>query len=75
VGGVGPDQAFPADLPDELIQFYRGLFEQEMSNWPEEVRGQLIDCHVSVEWLRVGLQEANNSDQLYEEMRPRRITT
>jgi pimeloyl-ACP methyl ester carboxylesterase len=64
-----PDQAFPADLPDELIQFYRGLFEQEMSDWPDEVRGQLIDCHVSVEWLRVGLQEAKNSDQLYEEMR------
>jgi pimeloyl-ACP methyl ester carboxylesterase len=64
-----PDQALPDELPDELIQLYRGLFAQEMADWPEEIREPLIDRHVSREWLRVGLQEAKNVDQLYDEVR------
>jgi pimeloyl-ACP methyl ester carboxylesterase len=64
-----PDQALPDELPDELIQFYRGLFAQEMADWPEKVREPLIERHVSLEWLRVGLQEGKNVDQLYEEVR------
>jgi pimeloyl-ACP methyl ester carboxylesterase len=64
-----PDQAFPDELPGELIQFYRGLFAQEMADWPEEVRELLIDRHVSPEWLRTGLQEASNVNQLYDEVR------
>jgi hypothetical protein len=48
-------------LPDELIEHYRGLFEQELADWPEETRELLIDRHVSPEWLRVGFQEAKNS--------------
>jgi pimeloyl-ACP methyl ester carboxylesterase len=64
-----PDQALPDELPDELIHFYRGLFAQETADWPEEIRDLLIDRHVSPEWLRVGLQEAKNVDQLYEEVR------
>jgi hypothetical protein len=64
-----PDQAFPDELPDELIEHYRGLFEQELADWPEETRELLIDRHVSPEWLRVGFQEAKNVDQLYDEVR------
>ena len=64
-----PDQAFPDELPGELIQFYRGLFAQEMADWPEEVREPLIERHVSPEWLRAGLQEASNVNQLYDEVR------
>jgi hypothetical protein len=64
-----PDQALPDELPDELIQLYRGLFAQEMTEWPEEIRDSLVERHVSPEWLRAGLQEVKTVDQLYEEVR------
>jgi len=64
-----PDQALPDKLPDELIQLYRGLFAQEMADWPGEIREPLIERHVSPEWLRVGFEEAKNVDQLYDEIR------
>jgi pimeloyl-ACP methyl ester carboxylesterase len=64
-----PDQALPDELPGELVQFYRGLFGAEMADWPEEIREPLIECHVSREWLRVGLQEAKNIGQLNDELR------
>ena len=63
------DEVLPDELPEELIQFYRGLFEQEMADWPEEIRRVLIERHVSAPWLRAGLQEAKNIDQLYDEVR------
>ena len=64
-----PDQALPDELPEELIQFYRGLFGVEMADWPAEIREPLIERHVSKEWLRVGLQEAKNVGQLNDELR------
>jgi len=64
-----PDQALPDELPEELIQLYRGLFGAEMADWPEEIREPLIERHVSKEWLRVGLQEAKNLGQLNDELR------
>jgi len=63
------DEALPDELPAELIQFYRGLFVQEMADWPEEIREVLSERHVSTDWLRAGLQEAENVDQLYDEVR------
>jgi pimeloyl-ACP methyl ester carboxylesterase len=63
------DEALPDELPDEVIQMYRGLFEQEMSDWPQEIRETLIDRHVHLEWLRVGALEGRNVDQLYDEVR------
>ncbi len=66
---LDPDQALPAELPDELIQFYRGLFAAEMADWPEEIRELLIDCHVSPEWFGVGFAEAKNLAQLNDELR------
>jgi pimeloyl-ACP methyl ester carboxylesterase len=64
-----PDQALPEQLPDEVIQFYRGLFAQEMTDWPDKVREMLIERHVSPAWLQAGFQEAKNVDQLYDEVR------
>lgn len=53
-----------AELPDELIRLYRSLFAAEITDWPEEIGERLIECHVSLEWLQVGLQEAKNLGQL-----------
>ena len=64
-----PDQALPDELPEELVQFYRGLFGAEMADWPARIREPLIERHVSKEWLRVGLQEAKNLGQLNDEVR------
>ena len=47
----------------------RGLFAQEMTGWPAAIREVLIERHVSPAWLRTGLQEAGNIDQLYDEVR------
>lgn len=64
-----PGQELPDELPDELVQFYRGLFAQEMADWPEEIREPLIEYHVSLDGLKVGSQEASNLDQLNDELR------
>ncbi|SDI18427.1 Pimeloyl-ACP methyl ester carboxylesterase [Sinosporangium album] len=63
------DQAFPDELPDELVQLYRGMFAQEMGDWPDTVRELLLDRHVSPEWFRVGFDEAKNVEELNEELR------
>jgi pimeloyl-ACP methyl ester carboxylesterase len=63
------NEALPEELPAELIQFYSALFEQEMTDWPEEIRQVLVERHVSLDWLRASLQEATNVEQLYDEVR------
>jgi pimeloyl-ACP methyl ester carboxylesterase len=63
-----PDQALPDELPAELIQLYRGMLAREMGEWPTPLRAQLVECHVSPEWFRVGMQEARNIEQLYDEV-------
>jgi pimeloyl-ACP methyl ester carboxylesterase len=63
------DELLPDELPEELIQFYRVLFEQEMADWPPDIRDVLIKRHVSADWVRAGLQEAKNIDQVYDEVR------
>ncbi len=66
-----PEQAAAIfdDVPEELIQFYRGLFADEMADWPAAIREPLIDGHVSPEWLAVGFREAGNVKRLYDEIR------
>ncbi len=61
--------AMPDTLPDEVIEFYRALFERELAAWPDAVRGPLAGQHVSMAWLRNGLQEAANIEQVYGEIR------
>jgi hypothetical protein len=57
------------DLPDEVIQLYRGLFDKELADWPEQVREPLIEHRLSPAGLRVGFQEARNHAQIHDEMR------
>jgi pimeloyl-ACP methyl ester carboxylesterase len=66
-----PDQVLSLldELPGEVIDLYRGLFAQEMADWPREIREPLIDAHVSPQWLRVGLRENKNLSQVYDEIR------
>jgi len=64
-----PAQALPDELPAEIIEFYRGLFAQEMTDWPAGIRDPLIERHVSTQWLRRGIAEAANLSQIYGEMR------
>jgi len=77
--GLALDGAFRSALGRALLlrlppvrhyrKLYRTLFEQEMTDWPKGVREALIERHASLDWLRVGLQEAKNVDQLYDEIR------
>ena len=67
--GWDASQAMPDTVPDEVIAFYRALFARELAAWPDTVREPLAAQHVSMAWLRNGLQEAANIDQLYDEMR------
>lgn len=66
-----PTRALLLRLP--AIRYYRGqyraLFAREMADWPEHVRDVLVECHVSPEWLLVGLREVQNVDQLSDEVR------
>ncbi|MEV1240437.1 alpha/beta hydrolase [Nonomuraea sp. NPDC049750] len=64
-----PDQAVPDELPDEVIQFYRGLFTQVLADWPAATRELLVERHVSPEWIGIGAQEAANRYQLHDEVR------
>lgn len=64
-----PDQVLPDELPAEVIDSYRGLFAQEMADWPEYIREPLIEAHVSLQWLRAGLQENKNLNEIYDEIR------
>jgi pimeloyl-ACP methyl ester carboxylesterase len=66
-----PTRAILLRLP--VIRYYRdryrALFGREMADWPADVRDELIECHVSPEWLLVGLREVQNVDQLSDEVR------
>ena len=50
-------------------ELYRALFAQEMADWPEGIREVLIERHASLEWLWAGVQESQNVEQLYDEVR------
>jgi pimeloyl-ACP methyl ester carboxylesterase len=64
-----PDAAVPDEIPQEIRDFYRGLFQNAMADFPAEVREPLVANHVHPAWLRVGLQESSNIKALSEEMR------
>lgn len=55
------------DPPAEAIEFYRRLFTQVLSLWPDGIREQLVEHHI-VNW-RAGVWEMENLDQLGEEVR------
>ncbi|MEU6425827.1 alpha/beta hydrolase [Microbispora sp. NPDC046973] len=64
-----PAGALPDELPREILEFYRVLFEQEMAGWPAGLREPLVDSHVSPEWLLTGIREAANVNAVYDEVR------
>src|SRR6266536_5975346 len=39
------------------------------TDWPTAVRAWLVDWNVSMQWLRIGLEEAKNVEQVYDEVR------
>jgi pimeloyl-ACP methyl ester carboxylesterase len=68
-----PDQTFPDQLPEQVVQLYRDLFARETVDWPESIRRPLIERHVSPEWLRIGFKEASNVNRIYDEVRQRSL--
>jgi len=64
-----PGAAMPDEIPREIRDFYRSLFQEAMADFPAEVREPLVANHVHPSWLRVGLQEGSNVKDLSEEMR------
>ncbi|TQS25896.1 alpha/beta hydrolase [Microbispora sp. KK1-11] len=64
-----PADALPDELPGEILEFYRVLFEQEMADWPAGLREPLVDSHVSREWLLTGIREAANVKAVHDEIR------
>ncbi|WP_214410733.1 alpha/beta fold hydrolase [Sphaerisporangium fuscum] len=64
-----PGNAVPDELPGEILEFYRVLFEQEVTDWPAGLREPLVDSHVSLEWLLTGIREATNIEALHDEIR------
>jgi pimeloyl-ACP methyl ester carboxylesterase len=48
---------------------YRALFAREMTGWPADLATALVERHVSLDWLAVGLREARKLGDLYAEVR------
>ncbi|GAB2856577.1 alpha/beta hydrolase [Actinocorallia aurea] len=64
-----PGRALVEEIPDEIAEFYRAVFDQELTAWPEEIRRPLVDHHVSRDGLRAGLIEAMAARRLDGELR------
>lgn len=64
-----PGEAVPDELPQEIVDFYRGLFADAMADFPDEIREPLVANHVHPRWLLVGIQEGGNVKALGQEMR------
>lgn len=58
-----------APLVRKYQELYRDLFTREMAGWPPDLARALVDRHVSLDWLAVGLREARKLDDLYAEVR------
>ena len=69
------DGAVPEEIPwdsetyMQIRDFYRGLFNDAMAEFPPEIREPLVSNHVHPAWLRIGIQEGSNVKALGEEMR------
>ena len=66
-----PTKAVLGPLPPvrRYQRLYRKLFEEEMANWPANIREGLVASHTSLDWLAMGLREARALDDLYAEVR------
>jgi pimeloyl-ACP methyl ester carboxylesterase len=68
---TGPTTRLLQKLPviRRYQELYRELFEQEMAQWPAQLRDVLVRRHVSLDWLVVGMREARQLQELYGELR------
>jgi len=68
---TAPTKALLQRLPavSRYRHLYRELFRQELADWPDDVREVLVERHVSLDWLAVGLRESRRIEQLYDEVR------
>jgi pimeloyl-ACP methyl ester carboxylesterase len=55
------------ELPDAVLEAYRGLFEQKFQAWPAAVREALVARHLAG-W-RAGFLEGKNMEEVCEELR------
>jgi pimeloyl-ACP methyl ester carboxylesterase len=63
-------QPDPGRLQLALMRpFMRRMYQQMFASWPEPVRRQLIDRHMSPAWWQVGVRERSNMPQLADELR------
>jgi pimeloyl-ACP methyl ester carboxylesterase len=60
------------ELPDAVLDAYRGLFEQKFQTWPAAVREALVARHLAG-W-RAGFLEGRNMEEVCEELRAGRGT-
>lgn len=52
-----------------LRPFARRMYRQMFAGWPDGVRQELIDRHLSTAWWQVGVRERSSMPQLAEELR------
>ncbi len=63
-------QPDPGRLQLALMRpFMRRMYQQMFASWPEPVRRQLIDRHMSPAWWQVGVRERSSMPQLAGELR------
>jgi len=55
------------ELPEAVLEAYRGLFEQKFRTWPDPVREALVARHLAG-W-RAGFLEGKNMEEVCEELR------
>lgn len=55
------------ELPEAVLEAYRGLFEQKLRTWPDPVREALVTYHLEA-W-RTGMLEGRNMEEVCEELR------
>ena len=68
---TGVTKAALARLPmvRKYQTLYRDLFTKEMAGWPPNLATALVERHVSLDWLAVGMRETRKLDDLYAEVR------
>jgi pimeloyl-ACP methyl ester carboxylesterase len=62
------DKPMPEFTP-EMIEGYRPILSAMYKSWPPEIREALVTRHLGPARVKIGLVEANNAEQLYDEVR------
>ncbi|MBV9843695.1 MAG: alpha/beta hydrolase [Kutzneria sp.] len=62
------EQASVPDIPAEMVEFVRDLFDTKLADWPAEVRESLIAWNLSPRSVHVGMVEGSNLRDLATEV-------